>query len=230
MTDLHLAYGLRFEALYEPAGLARLDSLFLAALKASDEGLTGRLLAARAAPEALDGKAESQLILDLAGHLEDFIGDLFGIKAELSALQARHNDLAPLFSVKRLFVQRRALKAHKPEEAAGFDADALRAALTKALGGAFDELTFARNVEKWTADEANHAAEIDLAVRYAAWATQSDAGKKLHRKGVLFKAPRKIDPLHLVHLETETRHGVPMYKLDDADLRRREGLDRKSVV
>ncbi len=223
-AHLDLAHGLRFADLYEPSGLARLDALFLDALKESDEGLAGRLLAARAAPASLGDKAESQLILDLAGHLEDFIGGLFGIRTELGALQARHSDLAPLFSVKRLFVQRRALKAHKPEEAAGFDADALRAELTRAFGGAFDELTFARHVEAWTADEANHAADIDRAVRYAAWATQSEAGRKLHRKGVLFKAPRKIDPLHLVHLASETRHGVPMYKLDDADLRRREGF------
>jgi NADPH-dependent glutamate synthase beta subunit-like oxidoreductase/NAD(P)H-flavin reductase len=224
MSELRLAHGLRFEDLYQPAGLASLDHNFIAALKSSDEGLAGRLLAARAAPDSLDAKAESQLILDLSGHLEDFIGALFGIEAELKALQAQHNALAPLFTVKRLFVQRQAIKAHKPEAAEAFDADALRAALTAAFGGSFDELTFARHVEAWQADAATHAAELDLATRYAAWAAQTEAGKALHRTGVLFKAPKKIDPMHLVHLETEQRCGVPMYKLADESLRRREGF------
>jgi NADPH-dependent glutamate synthase beta subunit-like oxidoreductase/NAD(P)H-flavin reductase len=224
MTELRLAHGLRFEDLYEPAGLAAIDRAFLGALTESDEGLAGRLLAARAEPKSLDAKAESQLILDLAGHLEDFLGSLFGIESELKELQARHNDLAPLFTVKRLFVQRRALKAHREAEAATFDADALRAALTALFGGTFDELTFARHVDHWTANEANHGKELELAAKYAAWATQTEAGKKLHRRGVLFKAPRKIDPMHLVHLETELRHGVPTFKLPDEHLRRREGF------
>src|SRR3954467_14430106 len=160
MTELRLAHALRFEDLYEPAGLAAIDRHFLAALQAGDEGLAGRLLAARADPSALDQKAESQLILDLAGHVEDFVGTLFGIESELKELQARHNDLAPLFTVKRLFVQRRALKAHREQEAAGFDADALHAALTPLMGGVFDELSFARHVEQWLANEANYPKEL----------------------------------------------------------------------
>ncbi|HVM86137.1 MAG TPA: pyridine nucleotide-disulfide oxidoreductase, partial [Candidatus Binatia bacterium] len=223
-STLRLAHGLRFEDLYEPAGLAEIDRHFLSTLRASDEGLAGRLAAARAEPASLDAKAESQLILDVSGHLEDFIAQLFGIEPEVKELQARHSDLAPLFTVKRLFVQRQAIKAHKPEAAEAFDADRLRADLTKAFGGTFDELTFARHIEHWQTDAAKHAAELDLATRYAAWAAQTEAGRKLHRKGVLFKAPRKIDPLHLVHLETEQRSGVSMYKLGDEHLRRREGF------
>ncbi len=51
-------------------------------------------------------------------------------------------------------------------------------------------------------DEAKHAAELDLAARYAAWATLSPAGKTKHHDGVLFKVPHKTDPLHLVPAET----------------------------
>ena len=36
-------------------------------------------MAARAAPDGLDRKAESDLLVDLAPHLEDFLGELFGI-------------------------------------------------------------------------------------------------------------------------------------------------------
>jgi NADPH-dependent glutamate synthase beta subunit-like oxidoreductase/NAD(P)H-flavin reductase len=224
MEDLTLANGLRFEDLYEPAGLARLDAQFLKDLGSGDPALLGRLAAARADAASLDAKAESQLILDLAGPLEDFLGALFGIGAELRALQAEHNALAPLYTCKRLFVQRRALKAYGPDKVAAIDADALRRELTALLGGTFDELRFATQVEAWGKDEAAHAREIDLALQYAAWAAQSEAGKALHLSGVLFKAPRKIDPLHLLHMETETRDGVTSYKLGPDKLRHREGF------
>ncbi|MBL9034030.1 MAG: pyridine nucleotide-disulfide oxidoreductase, partial [Rhodospirillaceae bacterium] len=224
MTELRLAHGLRFEDLYDPAGLAKIDGLFVDALRKSDEGLAGRLLAARAEPKSLDAKAESTLILETAAHLDDFLGALFGIADELGALRRQHSELAPIYAVKRLFVQRRALKAHPEAEARTFDADSIRTELTGLFGGSFDELTFATRIEEWQKDENTHAFGLALATKYAAWATQTEAGKALHRKGVLFKAPRKVDPMHLVHLETETRHGIPTFKLAEDKQRAREAF------
>jgi NADPH-dependent glutamate synthase beta subunit-like oxidoreductase/NAD(P)H-flavin reductase len=224
MHDLELAFGLGFEDLYAPGGLARLDAAFLDILKSDDPALQARLMAARAAPGGLEAKAESQLILDLAGPLEDFVGRLFNITDALNALRRQHSDLAPLYTCKRLFVQRRALKAHGPDKIAAMDADALRAQLTGLLGGTFDELTFAQSVETWLKDEAANASSLDLATQYAAWATQSEAGRKQHRDGILFKAPRKVDPEHLLRMETETRNGVTSFKLAPEKLRHREGF------
>lgn len=221
-ATLTLGFGLGFADLYAPEGLSRLDAAFLADLKAGDPALHDRLLAARAAPP--EAKAESQLILDLAGPLEDFLGALFGIGEELKALRRRHSDLAPLYSVKRLFVQRRAVKAYGPDKLTAIDADGVRQQLTERFGGTFDELTFARHVEDWQKDEAAHSTELDLALQYAAWAAQSEAGRKRHRDGILFKVPRKVDPEHLIHMETETRHGVTSFKLPAEKLRPREGF------
>ena len=97
MTDLALKHGLSFPDLYGRDGLVRLDRAFVAHLVAGDVGLHDRLMAARAAPETLDRKAESDLLVDLAPHLEDFLGDLFGIAADVRELQARHDRLAPLY-------------------------------------------------------------------------------------------------------------------------------------
>src|SRR6185369_10560999 len=162
MSELRLAHGLRFEDLYDPAGLARIDSLFVSHLRATDEGLAGRLMAARAEPATLDAKAESALIIAAAAHLDDFMGELFGIRDELGALRKQHTDLAPLYSVKRLFVQRRALKAHNEAAAASLDADALRTELTSLFGGKFDELTFATHVDYWLKNEGSYPHELDL--------------------------------------------------------------------
>src|SRR6185437_11573942 len=106
-------YGLSFAELYDRDGLIRLDRAFIAHLAAADAALHGRLMAGRADPEALDRKSESDLLVDLAPHLEDFLGHLFGIAGEVRELQAKHDRLAPLYSVKRLFVQRRAVKEIK---------------------------------------------------------------------------------------------------------------------
>src|ERR1700687_5921323 len=113
MTDLALSHGFSFADLYDRDGLVRLDRAFVVHPADCDVTLHDRLMAARSDPDAVEGQTESDLLVDIAPRLEDFIGELFGITAEIRALQARHHELAPLYSVKRLFVQRRAVKGVK---------------------------------------------------------------------------------------------------------------------
>ncbi len=224
MTQLSLGFGFRFEDLYDREGLVRLDAAFLDELGGVEPDLYDRLLAARGAPDALDGKAESDLLLAVAPHLEDFLVRLFGIEAEAAALADRHHALAPLYRCKRLFVQRQAAKRVKPDAAAALDGEALAAELSALLGAGWDELTYARAVTRWMEDEAANAAALELAARYAAWALYSDVGRRKHDAGVLFKMPRKIDPLHLVPAETVEIDGVRMYRQPASAWRRREGF------
>jgi NADPH-dependent glutamate synthase beta subunit-like oxidoreductase/NAD(P)H-flavin reductase len=223
------AFGLAFADLYSPEGARRLDALFLAALQEADAPLADRLRIAREAPDKLARKDESTLLIEVAPHVEDFLARLFGIEPEVRALQAQHHALAPLFAVKRQFVQRKAMNAFKPDAAALIDGPALRAELDGMLGApvgvkAF-ELAFAEAVTAWQQDDAAHAAVLDLALRYAAWAAHTPAGKALHKGGTLFRAPRKLDMLKLVPLAQVDVHGVPAWRLpDDHPLRRREGF------
>ena len=231
MSDLALKYGLDFADLYERDGLVRLDRAFLGFLAAADAGLHDRLLAGRADPDSLGRKAESDLLVELAPHLEDFVGELFGIGAELRALQAQQQRLAPLYSVKRLFVQRRAVKEIREDEAAGFDGAALAAELGFADGD-FDsragvlawELRYAERVAAWLDDEAAHAAPLAAASRYAAWATLAPAGRERHRRGLLFKVPHRLDMNRLVPVETVERDGVTMLRLPESQWRARDGF------
>src|SRR6266702_268055 len=222
---LKLAHGLSFAELHERHGLARLDAAFLGFLEASDSALKPRLLAARQNPASLDAKAESALILEIAPHLDDFLAELFGVQAEFRALAARHHELAPLYAVKRQFVQRRAANRIKPDEAAKLDGVALEAALKKNFGGRFDELTFATRVAEWLVDEAKHAAELELALKYAAWALHTPAGREHVRRGVLFKTPAKIDPCNLItRAHRSEREGVVTYTIKPEHIRRRRGF------
>jgi NADPH-dependent glutamate synthase beta subunit-like oxidoreductase/NAD(P)H-flavin reductase len=232
MTDLVLKHGLCFAALYDREGLVRVDRAFVAHLAQTDAALHDRLMTARRDPDAIERLDESSLLVDLAPHLEDFIGELFGIEAELRALQARHHELAPLYSVKRLFVQRRAVKGVKEADAVAIDGPSLACELDRLMGGLPDadvavtawERSYAEHVTNWLADEAANEGALDTAQRYAAWATLAPEGRRKHRRGVLFKVPHRLDPHHLVPVETVERDGITMVRLPEDDWRRREGF------
>jgi NADPH-dependent glutamate synthase beta subunit-like oxidoreductase/NAD(P)H-flavin reductase len=216
--------GLSFVDLYCRDGLVRLDEQFLRRLARSDLGLYEQLLGARADSSALAPKQESELLLALAPHLDTFIAWLFGIESEVTALTRRHLDLAPLYGVKRQFVQRKAMHRYKLEEAEGIDGAALAAGLEALFGEPLSELAFARHVTAWQKDEAAHAGKLELALRYAAWAALSAAGRSKHRDGVVFKAPHKLDPQHLVPVIADRVPGHTNYRLDESRLRRRDGF------
>ncbi len=230
MTDLALKDGVLFSDLYHRDGLVRVDREFVRHLAEAAVALHDRLMMARRDPDGLGRAAESDLLVELAPHVEDFLGGLFGITQEVRALQARHHALAPLYSVKRLFVQRRAVKGVKETDAAALDGPGLARELDRLTGAPPDEpiadweQRYAEHVARWLEDEAGHAAALDVAQRYAAWATLSPAGRDQHRRGVLFKVPQRLDPHHLVPVETIEHDGVTMLRLPEDEWRRREGF------
>src|SRR5437879_4867409 len=211
---MKLGFGIRFGDLYEREGLVRLDQAFLRILGEADTALHDRLLAARQNPPVKD---ESDLLVALAPRVGDVVAKLFGIEAQARALAEKHNELAPLYSVKRQFVQRRAL--HKVKDTAGVEADALEKQL---FGGPFTELQFAKKLSEWLQNEAGHAEQLEAAARYAAWATTSSEGREKHRAGVLFKAPRKLDYMRLIPVHSEAKNGFP--ERSSQHLRHRDGF------
>ncbi|HYX40912.1 MAG TPA: hypothetical protein VE821_04405, partial [Pyrinomonadaceae bacterium] len=226
---LKLAFGLRFADLYSVEGALAIDQRFGAHLRAVDAALAERLAAARAAPDTLPRKDEAALLIDVAPHVEDFLAQLFDIESDVRELEARHHEWAPVFAVRRQFVQRKAMNAHKPDVAMTFDGAALRAQLEALLGRpqgvqAF-ELAFADAITRWQKDETANAQALDLAQRYAAWVAHTSAGKAQHKGGVLFRSPRKLDVLKLVPVQSTIANGVAALRLaDDHSLRRREGF------
>jgi len=222
---LTLGFGLAFADLYRREGWLRLDDAFLRFLGEREPTLAAHLDEARLDPSALSTKAESELLIALGPHLDAFLAVLFGIESEVEALRSSHHDLAPLYSVKRLFVQRRA--AHKVDRKSldTFDAETAYRQLEALFGEPFSELTYARHVTRWLDNEAAHAAEVDLAQRYAAWAALTSAGHARHRDGVLFRIPARIDPMALVPVATRNVDGRTEHSLPAAHWRSRDGFD-----
>ncbi|HEY6280390.1 MAG TPA: FAD-dependent oxidoreductase [Burkholderiales bacterium] len=223
-TALKLHHGLSFEDLYRRDGLLRLDAAFLNFLGEADAALRQRIEVGRAHPTALAKKEESELLIALSPHLDDFVADLFGIQEEAGKLSARHHELAPLYSCKRLFVQRKAMNKVKPEEAAAVDGPAIEKQLAKLFGKPFSELAFAQHVTEWQKDEAINADKLQLALLYAAWAALTPAGRERHRRGILFKAPSKLNYIRLVPVIADESTGYTAYSLGEKHLRRRQGF------
>ena len=215
-----LGYGLSFDDLADRPGLVRLDRVFLERLAAEDAGLHASLLSARAAPAAMEEKAASTLIVELGPFVDRFVAALFGIEDDVLALARRTHELDPVHACKRLFVQRQAVK--KYADPADFDGPALRASLEARMAAPLTELSFATSVAAWEA--AADADATDLALRYAAWATLTPAGRVAHPGGTLFRVPQRIDPQHLVPVETIERDGVTMLRLPEHDWRHRDGF------
>jgi hypothetical protein len=224
MTNLNLPHGLRFEDLYDEAGLLRLDRLFVTSLAEHAPDLAGQLKAGREAPDTLGRQNESALLIALAPYLEDFLAELFNVRAPLTELAAQHEQLTPLYTCKRLFVQRQALRAHKPQEVADLDPVPIEAELERRIGAPLTDLAFARAVLAWMDAENAHTDDLALAARYAAWATLTQAGHRRWSASVLFRMPHKLDPRHLIDLRTVEHAGVPMLDLPEERRRHREGF------
>ena len=223
-NQIKLKFELSFEDLYRREGLVRLDGKFVESVKAGDPALFNRFMEARSNPAALTHKQQSDLIVELAPHVEDFIGDLFGISAEVRALQARHNALEPLFAVKRKFIHKKAISGVTKEQASAINGPALAAELQSLFNEPLTEQSFVEHVSRWLDAEKEHAAQLKTAAQYAAWAALSPAGIAKHHHGVLFKIPHKLDMTHLIPVRTVEVDGIARMALPKHDWRLREGF------
>ena len=225
MTAPTLSFGMSFNDLYDREGLSRLDAQFAAWLQKANVDVHARLMTARTTPDGLAAKDESNLLIEAARPLEDFVGELFGISAEVAALRGRDSKFAPLYDCKRLFVQRYVTRAIKPDAVSNEEPPVdIGISLTDIEAW---ELAFAIKVRDAIGAEFKvdkPTPEIDALVKYAAWALHSPAGKARHRDGPLFKVPHKLDFEHLVPIETEVVDGVTRIKLPRSMLRPREGF------
>lgn len=206
--------------LADRTALVQLDRDFVKRLEIADPSLHAALMSARAIPDHLERKAEAELVIALAPHLEAMLGEMFGIEDEIATIRAVTEARAPVHTVKRNFVQRQAVKSYP--DPAGFDGPGLQAALQAHGITPFTETNFARAVLDWEA--AGDADALDLARRYAAWATLTGDGRAAHADDVLFRTPHRIDPAHLVSVETIERDGVTMLRLPEAGWRARDGF------
>ena len=220
--SLVLGFDMNFADLYQRTGLLKLDHAFLDFLKDSDPDLYTRLDHARSHSDSLNAKDESNLLIEVAPLLDDFISKLFCIETEVQALSAHHHELAPLYFCKRQFVLRKAMNKVSDEDISKIDGYKLEKQLEIEFKEPFSELVFATKVIEWLKDEEKNEELLKAALFYAAWALKTAKGKIRSQEGVLFKGHPKLDYLRLVPSVIDTAEGYVSHRLDH--LRRREGF------
>lgn len=224
------AFGITLRDLYNLDGLKRLDKSFLNYLTQANQTLLERLRAGRANPDVLGISSESELLMGLAPYLEDFLGILFNVKSAIIALSSKYCNLSPLYTCKRLFIQRYVLKIFNEGEARNFDGLALQVVLETVLGHSFTELTFANSVLSWLDNERVNARYLDIAARYAAWRIYTSNLPSTSvgtRDSVLFTASHVTADLNDSLLEkVETHAGICFLRLKkNYPLFRRDGFN-----
>ena len=220
--SLILNFNMNFIDLYRRDGLLKLDQTFLDFLREGNEELCARLQHARIHPDKLGRKNESALLIEMAPWVEDFVAKLFDIVAEVNSLSARHQELAPIYSCKRQFVQRRAMNKVTEAEVSILNGIELEKELTNVFGAPFSELLFACKVTEWLENEIGNEKYLKMALLYSAWALRTPAGRERNQNGVLFKLPLKLNYLHLVPTVEDNVAGYKIHHLQH--LRRRDGF------
>ena len=223
---LTLSYGVDFADLYGQEGLQKIDDIFLRKLETKDAHLASSLRAARATPADYEGKEGAELLLAVAAHLDDFVARLFAIEKETASLAQHHASHDDLYTVRRLFIQKQAVRRHRHDEVQDWDGDALARALNgwmKQSGVHVDEAMYAHHVLRWLADESRYEKALDAARRYGAWASLTEDGRRRHEGDVVFVVPSPVDAMHRVPLlPLPDSHGAQGY--EDSHLRARSGF------
>ncbi len=233
--------GLSYADLLTLEGLNRLDTEYLRRLKAQDAVRHDQLLAVRDAqgstsaaggrtPGAATGKTlspteNSELLLACSPLLDDVIADLFGIRKEIDAARGAVLSHNPVFTFKKLFVQRRARRRlTRKEEIESFSE--LDAWLGNTLKHADTdrELAIAQFAEKLLTDEQANAEPIEKLTRWCIRALTTPEGRQAVQGWVSFKLPDGVDFANLVPIKVITKDGAERFENASGHRHARDGF------
>ncbi len=216
-----LAFGLSFADLATRDGLVRLDRLFLDALATEDADLHASLLAARAAPDSLDAKAEGELVVALGRHLDPFVADAVrhrggGRRDRRPHPRARsHPRLqAPVRAAPGGEEIRRSVRLRRPRPARGAGTPASAAA---------DRAAFRRTGDGLGRQPRTRPTSTTRCATPPGPRSPRPAAPRI-AAARCSASPHRIDPAHLVPVETIERDGVTMLRLPEHDWRQRDGF------
>ncbi len=185
---------IKFEDLYNHQGLIKLDNLFLGFFEEKDSDLFAEFNKIKVNRSNYDEKIISDILIEIAKILEQFLAELFDIDSNNQELKKFHQDLDIIYKVKRDFVQRKIAKKFKKDDVCE-NSPKIDIEFQKAIDF---ELNFAQRILE--ADEK----ELKKLEEYAAWAIFSKKGRNFHENGTLFRLAQKINHENLLDCETST--------------------------
>jgi len=149
--SLHIGIeGYTYADLYRPERLRDLAELFYSTVRESDPALWDRFDHYRTTQGVgMKPEAISAILVDTAPHLSAFITELFQVQEHHGLLRRVVQEELTVFTFKREFVQRRALKRYRTSE--GIDTAAVREAVTVLRHEAFADWFLNDDLERATA-------------------------------------------------------------------------------
>jgi NADPH-dependent glutamate synthase beta subunit-like oxidoreductase/NAD(P)H-flavin reductase len=193
-NHLKAIFDLNFEDLYLRQGLVKIDEKFTKFLKEKNPKIAEEFFDLKKLSKESHSK-KSQILIEVARVLEDFLALLFKIENENSALKKRHDELQKIYKIRREFVQREVAK--KFSEVAA-DVDGFE--ILQDLQISFEDVD---DLEKQLAEKISRSENLENLTNYATWALFSKKGKFFHKNGALFILPKKIDHENLISPEIE---------------------------
>lgn len=192
-----------FEALLTPAGLAQLDTRFLAYLHQQDAALCAQLKEYRTGA-SIDARNLSELLLHAAPYVESFIAELFDIETAVSELKEQVQLQDPIFKFKKHFVLREAKRALKKVDE--FDSFTvldqwLQTELKKRnILHADRELAVAHYADLLL--QKDDAAQQQRLIQWCVRAMTTDEGSRAVADWVSFHFPQRLNYANLVEIES----------------------------
>ncbi len=211
-----------FADLHSSAGLAELDARFLATLKAQDASLHERLLAYRQG--GFTAQETSQLVLDGAPLLEQFIAELFQLEKPVAALTAETVAHAPIFIFKNYYLRQ---AKRRLTSAQSLDFSQLHTQLLTQLTIENHDLELAicRYGQSLLQDEKQQQAAIDALIDWCVAALTTSAGRALTQHWVSLKLPKRLDFANLVKVAAVQDDELERLQADPQTFRQRDGFD-----
>jgi hypothetical protein len=209
VPNLNLSHNLTFDDLQTRKGLMKIDALFLDALQSENKSLYEQVTQGRAG--ALENFS-SDLLLELAPYVQDFIGHLFSVEESLCALKIRCKSFCPIEEAKRVFIRRRAARAYTLKEVEQFNEENLKKSLESWIGANFTEEAFSKTILLWLKNPQEFQDQLEAATQWSSWMLYAPQAKTLRQNSLLFSLPQPIDFKNL----------VPEPECDD--LKRRDGF------
>jgi NADPH-dependent glutamate synthase beta subunit-like oxidoreductase/NAD(P)H-flavin reductase len=218
--------GIAFSELFQVAGLDALDKQFLEVLKSQDAVLHQRVISYRQILGPLPPLEESELLLALAPHLEDFLGRLFGIEEELTVSRKAALSHDVVLAFKKEWVLRRGRRYRKPIKRSFAILDHwLSERLSEVrLAGADRELAVAQWAQCLQQDESANAESIAALTQWCALALADPDGQQAVAGWTSFHLPQKVDHARLVPLEYEEEDSLHRLQAEPSTFRRRDGF------
>lgn len=196
--------GFSWQELFHSKGLVRLDEAFLQNLNSRSPELYRKLLQYRSRENAFSNAELSDILINCAIILEDFLAKLFNISDELTQSQAKTIAYNPLSAFKKYFVLRRAKKdLRRSDSYPSFKElnDWLQTELDHApLSSPDMELSVALlGVHYLNQPEVQHD-NIEKLVKWCVQALATADGQKAIQHWQSFQLPERIDHDNLVPL------------------------------